>query len=156
MKERDWFFAGLGGALSVLFLAGCGATLTPIEKRIQKEYALFAALPEDTQERLRIGRLEIGDSIDAARIVYGKPTKSYERFTETSTNTVWSYFTTELQPIDQFETAYSPITGRRGVTRWAAEPQLQRSYLADRSENLRIEFREGKVIAIDFIKPHEQ
>ena len=156
MKKRDCFCVGLGGVLSVLFLVGCGATLSPIEQRIQKEYALFMELPEDTQERLRSGRLEIGDSMDAAWIVYGKPTKSYERLTETSANLVWSYSTTELQPIDQFETTYYPVAGRRGVTRWAAEPQLQRSYLADRNENVRIEFREGKVIAIDFIRPQEQ
>jgi len=153
MKKRDYFFRGLGGVLSVLFLAGCGTTLSPIEQRIQKEYAFFAALPEDEQERLRGGRVEIGDSMDAAWIVYGKPTKSYERLTEASVNMVWSYSTTELHPVDQFETTYYPVTGRRGVTRWSSDLQLQRSYLHDRSENLRIEFREGKVIAIDLINP---
>jgi len=155
MKRRDCFL-GLGGALSVLLLAGCGTTLSPIERRIQNEYAqFFETLPEEAQERLRNGRLEVGDSMDAAWIVYGKPTRSYERMTETSVNLVWSYSTTELQPIDQFETAYYPVSGRRGVTRWASDFQLHRSYLHDRSEDLRIEFREGTVIAIDFIKPRE-
>jgi len=155
MKKRDCFFVGLGGALSVLFLAGCGTTLSPIEQRIQKEFALFETLPEDTQERLRNGKLEIGDSMDSAWIVYGKPTKSYERLTETSANLVWSYSTTEMQPVDQFESTYYPVAGRRGVTRWSSDFQLQRSYMAERNENLRIEFREGKVIAIDFIKSQE-
>lgn len=155
MRKQNWVFTGLGGALAVVLMAGCGTTLSPIEKRIQKDYALFATFPEDTQDRLRSGRFEVGDSMDAAVFVYGKPTKAYERATETSSNIVWSYTTLELQPVDQFETVYSPVTGRRGVTRWAAETQLQRSYLADRNETLRIEFREGKAISIDFIKPQE-
>ena len=150
MKTRGWFW-GAGTALSILLLAGCGATLSPIEQRIQQEYAFFAELPEDTQARLRSGRFEIGDSTDAARIVYGEPTRVYDRLTETSANVVWSYSSSEMTPVDQFEQVHYPVVGRHGRTSMASDFLLQRSYLHRRNEFVRIEFRDGKVIAIDFI-----
>ena len=154
MKKWICFFVGVGGVLSVLLLAGCATKLELIEQRIQEEAEFFATLPVDAQERLREGRLEIGDSLDAARIVYGVPTRRYERITEAGSSMVWSYKNADLYPYDQYEAVQYPVGTRRGV-RWVTDFQLHRSYMIDHSEYLRIEFRDGKVVVIDFIKPEE-
>jgi len=156
MTKRKGLRWGLGvGMLSALFLNGCGTTQDLIERRIQHESAFFAELPEPTQERLRNGQLEVGDDLNAAWIVYGEPTYIHERVTESSTITVWSYSTVETHPVDQFDQVYYPTAGRRGITHMQSDFLLQRSYLHSRNDYLRIELSEGKVIAIDRLKPHE-
>jgi len=153
--KRKWYVGGLGsGILLGVFLAGC-ASVNLIEQRILHEQAFFSELPEDTQARLRNGQLEVGDPLNAAWIVYGYPTHIHERVTESSTNTVWAYSTLETHPVDQFDQVYYPTTGRRGITHMQSDFILQRSYLYSRNDYLRIEFSEGKVIAIDRTKPQE-
>ena len=152
MTKLNWLCCGLGGALAGLMLTGCETPQGQIEKRIQHEHAFFETLPGDTQERLQNGQLQIGDSLMAAWIVYGPPTRTYERITEVSTNEVWSYSTVDAMPVDQFNSVHYPVLGRRGGTVWETDFQLQRSYLYDRNEYLRIEFRENTVLAIDIIK----
>ena len=116
---------------------------------------LFSELPEDTQARLRNGILEVGDPADAAWIVYGEPSHTFERVTETSTNTVWAYSTTETHPVDHFDQVYYPTTGQRGITRMQSDFVLQRSYLYSRTDYLRIEFNDGKVVGIDRMTSQE-
>ena len=155
MKVRNWIFAGVGGALSVLLLAGCATKLELIEQRIQKEPEFFASLPEDTQERLREGRLEIGDSMEATRIVYGVPMHTHARITEAGTNTIWSYKTLDAKPAEHHVAVRYPVSTRYGGTRWVTDFQTQHSLVFDYSEYMRIEFRDGKVVVIDFINPEE-
>ncbi|MCL1919917.1 MAG: hypothetical protein FWG50_02390 [Kiritimatiellaeota bacterium] len=152
MMTQDWFMCGLCGALSVLFMAGCETPQGQLQKRIQHESAFFETLPEEAQERILNGQLNIGDPSTAAWIVYGQPTHTYDRTTEASTNMVWSYCTVDAQPVDQFQSVHYPVLGRRGTTYWTTDYQLQRSYLYDRNEYLRIEFSGDKVLAIDIIK----
>jgi len=153
MMTAKWNRFVWGGAVSVLLLTGCETPQGLVAKRIRQEGAFFASLPEDAQERLTQARLEVGDPMTAAWIVYGEPTRRYERNTETGTTQVWSYCKLDSQPVDQFTPVYYPVAGRRGMTQWQADFQLQRSYLYDRNEYLRIEFKDGTVIAIETQTP---
>ena len=153
MTKWNWLCYGLGGTLTMLTLAGCEATQgQKIERRIQQEFAFFETLPEDTQERLKNGQLQVGDPMMAAWIVHGMPTRTYEHITESSTNEVWSYCTVDAMPVDQFQAVHYPVLDRRGRTVWETDYHLQRSYLYDRNEYLRLELRENTVRSIDIIK----
>ena len=141
--------------LAALLLAGCETPQGAIAKRIEKEHVFFAGLPEDTQERLRNGQLQVGDPMEAARIVYGAPARTHERITATATNRVWSYMTTEVAPMDGFCPVSYPVVRQHGRPYWATDLAWHRSYLYSSSEYLRIEFRDNTVVAIDLIRPHE-
>lgn len=132
----------------VMFMMGCLSNAEWIEKRIAERQDYFTTLPAETQTRIRSGRLQVGDTADDAWLVYGAPTRVYNRLTATSTNEVWSYVTTDIQPVDEFRPVYYPIMSR-GQTYWAVDHVLQRSYIYDRNEYLRIELNNKKVIAIE-------
>ena len=153
--KLNWLCCGLGGALVGLMLTGCESTQGQIGKRIQHEHAFFETLPEETQVRLQNGHIQIGDPMMAVWIVYGPPTRTYERITEESTNLVWSYCTVDSTPVDQFNSVHYPVLGRHGGAVWTTDYQLQRSYLYDRNEYLRIEFSNDSVVAIDIIKTQQ-
>jgi len=155
-KMREgWLLWGLGAALSGAFLTGCETSQQAIAKRIRQDHAFFASLPEDAQERLQGGQLQVGDSTHAAWIVYGEPTRTYERITVAATNLVWSYRSTDMIPMSQFHTVHYPVRGRYGGTYWASDLVLQNTYLYSSSEYLRIEFNDNKVIAIDRFRTNE-
>ena len=150
--KLSWLCCGFCGALTVLVLTGCETAQGQIGKRIQHEFAFFETLPVETQERLQNGVLQVGDPMMSAWIVYGPPTRTYEHITEVSTNEVWSYCTVDALPVDQFQSVHYPVHSRHGRTVWETDFQLQRSYLYDRNEYLRIELHENTVRSIDIIK----
>ena len=153
--KRGWLSWGLCGALAAALVAGCETGQGAIAKRIRKDEAFFAALPEDDQERLRGGRLEVGDPLEAARIVYGEPTQTHEHVTAAGTNLVWSYRMTEIEPVSDFYPVAYPVARRHGRSYWATDFVWQRSYLYGSREFLRIEFNDGRVVAIDLVRPRE-
>lgn len=148
---------GVGlAALAVLVLAGC---LTPAElraKRIDERKAAFAAFPAATQERIRGGHLQTGDSTNAAWFVYGSPSRVYRRLTPGGTNEVWSYLTTEVEPFDSVDPAWFPYVGRRGQLYYEPGYAMTHGYYYDKSEYLRIEFRTNAVHTIDFTDPSHE
>ena len=153
MEMRGFWLLGV---LAVALLSGCATSPeAAIAKRIQREQAFFMTLPEDEQERLRDGRLEIGDSAEAARIVYGAPSRAHERITAEAKTLVWSYTREDMLPMDGFLPVSYLAVGRQGRPYWGTDFMWHRSYQYTVSEYLRIEFFDNKVIAIDLIKESE-
>jgi hypothetical protein len=138
-------------ALGVLALAGCLTQQQLIERRIGEKAGFFAALPAESQQRLRAGKLEAGDSQDAAWIVYGRPDRVFQKATAAATNEVWSYVTQEFTAGDEARPVSHPIRTSRGWwstdTLWAPSPSL------DRYEYLRIEFEGGRVLSVQSEAP---
>ena len=139
----------MGCVFLCALLTGCLTLEELIAKRIAAKADYFASLPAESQERLRKGHLQIGDTEDAAWIVFGSPTRKSTHTTAGSTNIVWSYVMIEAQPIDELHPVSYPITTRRGHTVWGTDYQYYRSYVYERNEYLRIEFNNNKVSSID-------
>lgn len=78
---------GLVACVIVAMLAGCET----IDTRIQERQAAFDAFPEEVRERLRAGRLEVGDTRDAVHIVLGAPDERRRRTTAEGTIERWIY-----------------------------------------------------------------
>jgi hypothetical protein len=133
----------------VALLAGCMTLEERISKRIEARATFFATLPLETQERLRKGQLQLGDSEDAAWIVYGSPSRISTRQTPGCTNVIWSYVLTEAQPVDELRPVVHPVTSPRGRVMWTTDYHYYRSYVYESREYLRIEFNNKLIIAID-------
>jgi hypothetical protein len=133
----------------VALLSGCMTLEERISKRIEARADFFATLPVESQERLRKGQLQIGDSEDAAWIVHGPPSRISTRQTQGCTNVIWSYVLTEAQPIDELRPVAYPVASPHGRVMWTTDYHYYRSYVYEAREYLRIEFNNKKVIAID-------
>jgi len=137
---------------AIFFLAlvtGCMTLEERISKRIEARADFFATLPVESQERLRKGQLQIGDSEDAAWIVHGPPTRISTRQMQGSTNVIWSYVMTEAMPVDEVHPVAYPVATRGGHVFWATDYHAYRSYVYEKREYLRIEFNNKIIIAID-------
>jgi PBP1b-binding outer membrane lipoprotein LpoB len=131
--------------LGILFLAGCS---TP-ESRIKDNPSLFASFPPDVQENVRKGLIDIGYTPGMVNIALGEPNRRYSRQTAEGMTEVWAYTatytTTERQRVDgpfrvrTRDGSYQTVTD----SAWA-DVQQTHEY-----EKLRVEFKEGKVSAID-------
>lgn len=133
----------------VALLSGCMTLEERISKRIEARTDFFATLPVESQERLRKGQLQLGDTEDAAWIVYGAPTRISTRQTPGSTNVIWSYVMTEAMPVDELHPVAYPVTTRSGRVFWTTDYHSYRSYVYEKREYLRIEFNNKQIIAID-------
>lgn len=69
-------------------LAGCASTP---EKRIAKEPEVFAALPPETQAKIRAGQVEIGFTMTQVKLAKGKPDTVGRRTTAAGEEEVWTY-----------------------------------------------------------------
>jgi len=133
----------------VALLSGCMTFEERISKRIEARADFFSALPVESQERLRKGQLQIGDSEDAAWIVHGPPSRISTRQTPGSTNVIWSYVMTEAQPVDELRPVAYPFRSPHGRVLWTTDYNYYRSYVYEAREYLRIEFNNKRVCAID-------
>lgn len=80
--------ASLPLVLLGLSLAGCVPT---VADRISQRQAIFDSYPADFQERIRNGRLKIGDTMDAVWMVYGEPKEKTKRVDASGTTETWTY-----------------------------------------------------------------
>jgi len=133
----------------IALLSGCMTLEERISKRIEARADFFATLPVDSQERLRKGQLQLGDTEDAAWIVHGAPTRISTRQTPGSTNVIWSYVMTEAMPVDELHPVAYPVATRSGRVFWATDYRSYRSYVYEKREYLSIEFTNKRIVAID-------
>lgn len=83
MKIRIWL-----GLLAMTGLAGCASTP---EKRIAKEPEVFAAMPAETQAKIRAGQVEVGFTMTQVKLAKGKPDRVGRRTTASGEEEVWTY-----------------------------------------------------------------
>lgn len=141
----------LAAAAAVLFaglLVGCLTQQQMIERRIAKKNAFFAALPPESQQRIRAGHLETGDGRDAIWIVYGKPDRTFIKVTAGTTNEVWSYIAQEPSSFDESHPVLHPMSPSLWRESLWAPPPPYGTY-----EYLRIELEGDRVRAIESEKP---
>ncbi|MBC8008736.1 MAG: hypothetical protein H7067_01405, partial [Burkholderiales bacterium] len=69
-----------GWVLIAVLGLGAGCASTP-EKRIAKEAEVFAAMPAETQAKIRAGRVEIGFTTTQVKLAKGAPDRVGRRTT---------------------------------------------------------------------------
>src|SRR5215212_572553 len=74
-------------AAGALFLAGCST----VDSRIAKNRAVFNTWPPAVQDRVVLGQIDIGFTVDQVRVALGEPDRVFTRTTGDGTSQVWSY-----------------------------------------------------------------
>ena len=125
-------------------VCGCGTTAS----RIKKNSKAFDSFPEEVQEKVRKGKVEIGYTKDMAYIALGDPDNRYIRTTSDGDREVWAYIS--VYATKQRQLVKGPFRTRTtdgeyrtvyGESIWVDVDQI-REY-----ENLRLEFDDGGVVA---------
>ena len=128
--------------LAVL-LTGC--TSTP-EDRIAKNTAFFDTLPPPTRQKIRAGQVDLGFTPDMVRLALGEPARVFSRQTETGVAELWLYH--DNGP--HFSIGVGVGTyGRHSATSLGLATSGG-GY--DPEEKMRVEFRNGEVTAVEYVK----
>ncbi len=127
---------------SYLLLTGC---TSGIEDRIAQHHEAFSAYPAEVQERIRQGKIRLGDDTETVWLVYGEPKERLRRLDANGTTEVWIYkilgYNERLYPT--VRPVYRDVRGT-----------IHGSYYLDDTpeyewkEALRIEFTKGRVSAV--------
>ena len=132
------------------FLALAGLTLlaacaTP-DSRISDNRSAFDKLPPDIQQKIRTGQVDIGFTAEMVVMALGEPARKFTRKTDLGDAEVWSYH--DDSPKFSFGLGVgsggrrSSVGGGVGVSTGGYDPE----------EKMRVEFRDGKVAAIEYVK----
>jgi hypothetical protein len=128
-----------------LLLAGCLTHEELIARRIVEKQDFFNTLPEDQQARIRKGRLQSGDSMDAVWIVYGKPDRKFTKVSGSVTNEVWSYSDYEFDQFHHPRPVYHPVRGPGGRMFWHTDYIWSPHTSYNIYEYMRIEFENNRI-----------
>lgn len=134
--------------LALVLLAGCST----INSRISDNAAYFNALPIESQERLRKGVVEVGDTAEMVFIAMGAPSEKRSNRSSTRDVETWIY---KVHYQDWVGRAF---VGHRRVVVY--DEKTKKTYVyhqpvyediyRDRSEErIRVEFARGVVTAIE-------
>src|SRR5215207_2120464 len=70
-----------------LFVAGCST----VDSRIAKNRDVFNTWPPAVQDKVVLGQIDIGFTVDQVRVALGEPDRVFSRTTADGTSQVWSY-----------------------------------------------------------------
>jgi len=138
-------------AVLLLTLAGC----TTVNRRIQERSTVYAALDPATQDRLRLGRVDLGDTPDMVYIALGRPTKTTDRITAEGRDSTWSYKSFYEEYAGTTQTGYRRTVivdqaNNRSFVR--VEPIYTDVYRQRSEEYIRLSFRDGVVVSLEETK----
>jgi hypothetical protein len=137
--------------LAAGLLAGCST----VESRIKEKSAVFSALDPQTQQKLRKSVVEVGYSPDMVYIALGTPDQKHGKKTAKGYEETWVYNTYYDEWAGQVLThyrrfvSYDPTTRRYFVY---YEPVYSDLYQERTEERFRVDFRNGKVTAVEQAK----
>jgi hypothetical protein len=129
--------------LVVALLGGC--TSTP-DTRIAKSRATFDQLPAEAQQKIKAGQVEVGFTPEMVQLALGDPDRVFTRHSDRGDTEVWGYRTRGPRfsigiGMGTFG-RHSSVGGGVGVSTGGDDPE----------EKVRVEFRDGKVTAVDTLK----
>ncbi|HMO04206.1 MAG TPA: hypothetical protein PKC67_02005 [Kiritimatiellia bacterium] len=132
----------------VAAVTGCS---TPAS-RIKKNPELFASFPPEAQALIQQGQIDLGFTPDMVSMALGEPNRIYNRTTTEGSVEVWSYTSKSTSTDRQRVSAnirYRDADGRsRSTTEWVwVDVARDTEY-----ERIRVEFKDGKVAAIDTLQ----
>jgi hypothetical protein len=135
----------------VLLFGGCST----IPSRIEEKSAAFSALDADTQNKIRLGRVEVGYSPDLVYIALGTPDERLTKTTKTGTNETWIYNSYRQEYLGSTHTGYRQYVVIDPKTRQAVviyEPVYSSVYRDRVDERIRINFKASQVESIEQVK----
>lgn len=136
----------------VLAAAGLLGGCNTFERRAEQKAAVFAALPPETQARLKNEAIQVGDSEDMVFIAFGKPDETKTATTAAGATTTWIYnrywqeYQGEAHGGFRRHVARDPKTGATSVY---LEPISRPVYESRRQAVLRVVFERGAVTVIE-------
>ncbi|MBI2496566.1 MAG: hypothetical protein HYV75_01075 [Opitutae bacterium] len=128
--------------IAVALLAGCS---TP-DSRIAEHRAAFDRFPAAVQEQIRAGKVAVGFTPEMVRMALGEPDRVFTRRSGRGDTEVWGYH--DRGP--RFSLGIGLGTGGRHSSVGGGVALSTGGY--DPEEKLRVEFRDGKVTAVDTLK----
>lgn len=128
---------------SVALLAACSTTP---EQRIAKNPALFDTFPPQVRQKIRAGEVEIGFTPDMVRLALGEPSRVFSRQTETGAAELWVYHNNG----PRFSIGVGVGTYGRHSASSVGVSTSSGGY--DPEEKMRVEFRDGRVTAVEYVK----
>jgi len=149
MLSRIFLFAAL--LTLVLAMTGCST----IDSRIREKSSVFAALDAPTQDKIRLGRIEVGFSTDLVYMSHGAPDERLTTTSATGTDETWIYNSYRQEYLGSALVGYRRYVVIDPKTRQPIvyfEPVYDSIYRERVEERIRIIFKGGKVEAIEQVK----
>ena len=134
--------------IAALVLAGCST----VESRIKEKPAAFAALDDQTRQKIRQSIVEVGYAPDLVYIALGAPDEKLNKKTEWGEEEVWIYRSYYEDWAGQVLAYYRRwVTYDSNTRRYyvSYEPVYADVYRAHEEELIRVSFLNGKVSAIE-------
>jgi hypothetical protein len=133
----------LSAGAALILLAACSTTPA---SRIASHREAFDTYPSEVQQRIRAGQVAVGFSPEMVRLALGEPDRTYTRKTESGDAEIWGYHDDR----STFGFGFGFGTGSRHSAMGAGVGLSTGSY--DPEEKVRVEFRDGRVAAVDTVK----
>jgi hypothetical protein len=130
------------GAFALALLAGCS---TP-DSRIAEHRAAFDRFPEEVQHKIRAGQVDVGFTPEMVLMALGEPDRKYSRQSAGGATEVWGY----VESRSHFSFGIGVGSGGRHSSVGGGVAVSTGGYAPD--EKMRVEFRDGKVSAIDAVQ----
>ncbi len=139
---------------ALFFTAGCNT----LDSRIREKQTAFQSLDASAQERLRAGRVSIGDTEDMVYIALGKPSSKQELTSESGNSIVWIYTSSWQEFRGMAFVGYDRelVPDGKGGTRTVYLTEERPVYVQHTEERCRITFVDGKVTQIEQAHPTSQ
>jgi hypothetical protein len=134
-----------------LLLGGCST----INSRIEEKSEAFSALDADIQNKIRLGRVEVGYSPDLVYIALGTPDERLNKTTKIGTTETWIYNSYRQEYLGSAHTGYRQYVVIDPKTRQAVviyEPVYSSIYRDRVDERIRINFKANQVESIEQVK----
>jgi hypothetical protein len=138
----------LAAAVLGLVLSGCST----FESRAKQRSATFESLAPAEREKLRQGVIELGNSPDMVYIALGDPDAKREKATAEGRETIWTYNTYHQDYEGPMFAGYRRhLVYDRYARRYVVyhEPVFTEVYSEHAEENIRIKFRNDRVVEIE-------
>ena len=141
----------LAPLLLALILSGCST----IDSRVKEKSAAFAALDAATQEKIRLGRIEVGFTADLVYMSHGAPDERLTKTSASGTDETWIYNSYRQEYLGAAHVGYRRYIVIDAKTRQPVvfyEPVYRDLYQDRVEERIRIGFKAGKVESIEQVK----
>lgn len=126
---------------AMVLLSGC-ATST-IESRKKERYQAYSELTPEQRAALDAGQIQIGLTMDAVYVAWGKPHQVVKAGTAAGEQTTWLYLDAQLQGYTYWGyRGYSPSRARYG---YYSGPTLQHDYVPVPYVRAEVIFEQGVV-----------
>ncbi len=142
LSKQNYTMRLLPLLLALALLAGCSSP----DSRIARNRAVFDRLPAEVQQKIRNGQVEVGYTPEMVQLALGEPDRVFTRRSAQGDTEVWGY--------QDHGPRFSIGIGAGGGGRHSAFAggMAMTSGGYDPDEKVRVEFRDGKVTALDTVK----